>query len=147
MVTGRKEIIFFVLLIFIMYFTGMIPLLLNSINGKLNPYYVLIVTCVLSSLYLMLIYSGNNMSSQRDDFLFELTPAKICDGGAYMATSGWRRDFCNNFMNTEEGQKQYSMYNSSGGFVGRPLNNKKFNGNRGAGWGEGNCKPDKLLPL
>ena len=72
MVTGRKEIIFFVLLIFIMYFTGMIPLLLNSINGKLNPYYVLIVTCVLSSLYLMLIYSGNNMSSQRDDFLFEL---------------------------------------------------------------------------
>lgn len=147
MVTGRKEIIFFVLLIFIMYFSGMIPLLLHSINDKLNPYYVLIVTCVLFSLYLMLIYSGNNFSSQKDDFLFELTPAKICDGGAYMATSGWRRDFCNKYMNTKEGQKDYSMFNSSGGFVGRPLNNKKFNGYNGPGYKEGDCKTEKLLPL
>ena len=50
-------------------------------------------------------------------------------------------------MNTKEGQKDYSMFNSSGGFAGRPLNNKKFNGYNGPGYKEGDCKTEKLLPL
>jgi hypothetical protein len=137
MVTGRKEILYFILIIFTTYLAGSIPLLLSY---KLEPYYTLIITSVLMSLYLMLIYSGNRCAGcdDQENFLFELTPAKICDGGAYMNSTGWKKEFCDKFMSTEEGQKEYVMYNSCPG-----------NGINGPGYTWEKCtgKYKKLKPL
>ena len=148
MVTGRKEILYFILIIFTTYLAGAISLLLSY---KLQPYYTLIITSVLASLYLMLIYSGHRCSdcNNNENFLFELTPAKICDGGSYMNSSGWRKKFCDEFMSTDKGAAEYTMYNSCPGCTGRPINNTEFNGNIGPGWKNEKCtdKYTKLKPL
>lgn len=129
MIRGTKEYLFFLLVMIVSYIAGILPYLASP---QIPVWVTLIFTTILGALYLGIIYNArcyksscNSVNSDKEDFLFELTPAKICDGGSYMSSTGWRKKFCDEFMSTEKGQKEYTMYNCGAGTKGRPLNNLK----------------------
>ena len=63
------------------------------------------------------MYLLNKMNDTQDNFHFELTPQKKCDGGKYMYTSDpEKQKLCASFTPDE-----LSMYECSPGFHGRPV--------------------------
>lgn len=77
---------------------------------------------------LLALYYGAKICSSSEKFNFEVTPAKLCDGGPYMYSSAPEevKNHCNKLLSSQEGVDQYNMYNCNGAYVGRPLNFPKF---------------------
>lgn len=70
---------------------------------------LLIVTVVLSF--------PNLLNLSKDDFLFELTPEKHCEGGPYMwSSSPEKQKFCSQFSKDD-----MARYECPNGFVGAPI--------------------------
>tara|TARA_B110000008_G_C16868759_1_gene523915 strand:+ start:288 stop:674 length:387 start_codon:yes stop_codon:yes gene_type:complete len=74
-----------------------------------------ILTMMLSALYIL-------GKVNQDNFRFEVTNAKRCEGGPYMTQSGPDHDMCKKLLSTPKGQNKYDMFNCSGEYNGRPLN-------------------------
>jgi hypothetical protein len=68
------------------------------------------------------LFLGYKYFINRDNFNFSVTPAKRCDGGSYMTQSGPSHKMCNELLSSESGRDEYSMFNCSGKYNGRPLN-------------------------
>jgi hypothetical protein len=73
------------------------------------------------SAWIILEVNKNNVWS-KDNFLFEVTPEKRCDGGSYMYSSDPElQKLCGQFSN-----KDLSNYECSHGYTGRPINRKNY---------------------
>lgn len=114
-----KEIIFFILIFIILLLSDIIS---NKITAKLPKSEIIIhfVVALLFTLILGILYIFGKVN--QDNFRFEVTPAKRCEGGAYMTQSGPDHEMCKNLLNTPKGQNKYDMFNCSGEYNGRPLN-------------------------
>ena len=110
---SKKEIIFYILVFLLfyvfakssLYFAGWV-----KINNDLS---ILIMSVVFTGIIFLLHHFDN-----KDNFHFELTPEKHCEGGAYMLSSASpeKKKFCAQFTNEEK--KYFSCPN---GFDGRPV--------------------------
>lgn len=76
--------------------------------------FVLLITSIL---FAVIIYFLKNNNYIKDDFHFQVTPQKLCDGGSYMYTSDpERKKLCDSFSNED-----LSKYSCCPGFHGRPV--------------------------
>ena len=121
-----KEIIF-LLLIFLMFLTFAKFTTLNYIS---NPNISILVNGIIFTLLIFLF--SKILKDSKDSFNFEVTPAKLCDGGPYMYSSNpERQKLCAN-TNTE-------LVSCGVGFRGRPNNfayNTSFSDNK---WENNTC--------
>jgi hypothetical protein len=113
-----KDIIFFSLVFVIMLITVLVS------RNKDSQYNLLIniVIVLLSTLFLFGIYWKGNLCDQSEPFTFEVTPAKLCEGGPYMHQSGPNKEMCEKLMSTPTGRVEYDEYNCvNPAFNGRPV--------------------------
>jgi hypothetical protein len=115
---NSKELIFFSLVFIIMLLS---VLLSKSLDVK---YYIpaTIVMVMGFTLVLMGVYWKGNLCEEPENFTFEVTPAKLCQGGEYMHQSNPRREKCENLLSTPEGRKEYAEYDClNPALIGRPV--------------------------
>lgn len=119
-----KEMIFFVLILMAIVTSDMITSKVDEMLPKkhgMDKFLMLILVGVVLTVILALIYYFGKVSY--DNFLFAVTPAKRCDGGAYMTQSGPLHEMCKELLDTKSGRAKSNMFNCSGGeYDGRPLN-------------------------
>jgi hypothetical protein len=71
--------------------------------------------------WIIFLINKNNVWS-KDNFLFEVTPEKLCDGGPYMYSSDpYRKELCSKFSN-----KDLNRFECSNGFIGRPVDRTDY---------------------
>jgi hypothetical protein len=120
--TSTKEIIFFLLIFVMIILSGSLTEIIHG--NKPNNLLTLTGISVVSTLILYIIFK---ISPKKEDFHFEVTPEKTCDGGAYLHQSN---KMCQKLWNTPEGRRDLANYNcingycngSQGLYNGRPLN-------------------------
>jgi len=116
-----KEILFFSLILVMLLLKRLVTSDLSKLLGGHETIISIVVSLVVVLILLMAYLQGKVCSAQ-DTFHYETTPAKLCDGGLYMAQSGPRHEFCSKLLSTPEGQKEYNMYDCPGGASnGRPV--------------------------
>lgn len=127
MFLSNKEILFFVLTFIVLFFFSKASLSMGPVL-KLGNVITLLAMSFLVSLLLLLVYKyGNIAHCQADNFRFEVTPAKLCEGWPYMQSSASPelQKYCAGLMSTPEGQSQIARVSCNGsgcsGFVGRPV--------------------------
>lgn len=109
-----KKIIFYILVFLLFYIfvkgSGYISMFIPIPND--------IIILLLGIVFTSLIYLLNKMNDTKDNFHFELTPQKKCDGGNYMYTSDpEKQKLCSSFT-----PEELSMYQCpNGAFHGRPV--------------------------
>lgn len=122
MISSNQSKIFFMLIFTVMFGNLQVYLEYKEYFEK-NKYmfFVLPLICTLALYY---IYD-NICKKSIDNFTFEVTPAKRCEGWPYMTQSGPYKEYCDKLMSSEEGRKEFvSMNCCSGMFNGRPKNLK-----------------------
>jgi len=121
--TQSREVVFFVIVCFMIFLslTCLNVVFAKVMNAK-TKYVVYITVSVFATAALLGIYKGTGVNSQRDDFHFDVTMAKKCEGYPYMTQNGKQHEECKKFMETEQGRREYMRYNCRGGqYNGRPL--------------------------
>ena len=138
---NSKEIIFFVLVFLAIVLSDMISSRLMEKMPKTKIFAPMIVALFVT-LVLVTLYILGKVS--QDNFHFEVTPYKKCDGGAYMTQSGPNQEFCKKLLSTQEGQDKYNMFNcGTGDYHGRPLNFGPFTPLSNDQWENTSCdKPN-----
>lgn len=117
---NSREIIFFVLVFVAIVLSDMISTRVMEKMPKTKVFVPLLVALILTMVLVGLYILGK---VAQDNFRFEVTDVKKCDGGAYMTQSGPNHEMCKTLLSTQEGQDKYNMFNCGGGeFHGRPLN-------------------------
>ena len=107
-----KKIIFY-FLVFLLFYVFVKASNVSNFIPIPNDIIILLFGIVFTSL----VYLLNKMNDTQDNFHFELTPQKKCDGGKYMYTSDpEKQKLCASFTPDE-----LSMYECSPGFHGRPV--------------------------
>lgn len=119
-----KEMIFFILILVAIVTSDMITSKVDEMLPKkhrMDKFLMLTLVGIVLTVILALIYYFGKV--WRDNFYFSVTPAKRCDGGAYMTQSGPSHEMCKELLDTKSGRAKYNMFNCSGGeYDGRPLN-------------------------
>lgn len=109
-----KNILFYVVifLLFCVFGTGSV-----FVAEKLNWSKDLVIV-VFGLLFTALVYGMNSVRTTKDNFYFELTPEKHCEGGAYMHSSApeAQKAFCSQFT-----PQQDREFTCPRGFHGRPV--------------------------
>ena len=105
-------IILFVLFMFIL---PILPDVLIDKNGE-KPYYLMRLI-KFSIVALTIVYFSKFLDLSQDNFFFELTPEKYCEGGPYMWSSNpEKQKFCSKFSKAD-----MAKYECPSGFVGAPI--------------------------
>lgn len=111
-----KKITFY-LLIFLLFCVLTNSSIYISSNLNLNKDIIILLFAIL---FTGLIYALNiiNSKDNKDNFHFELTPEKHCEGGAYMHSSASpeQKKFCSRFT-----EAQKNEFSCNPGFHGRPV--------------------------
>ena len=89
----------------------------------------LTIALVISLLFALLVTVAQNSVSKLqtcnsgENFHFEVTKPKLCQGGAYMYSSGdpELKQYCDNLLSTKDGLADYSSVNCGLGYEGRPV--------------------------
>jgi hypothetical protein len=142
MFLSPKEILFFVLAFVVLFCTGKGVQISYT---KLSPL-ALLVLSLSGAVLLLLVYKfGNIARCQADNFYFQVTPAKMCQGFPYMQTSDPELyNFCSKMLSTPNGVNAYDMVNcSTPGFVGRPVH-FQYTPESDANWSNQRCNPPHL---
>ena len=122
MTLSKKENLFFALVFCMVLVSGMITDLIHKHFSLLPFFAILIMVTIICLIILILVYNGAKVCHY-DNFHFEVTPAKRCDGGPYLTQSGPDHKMCEELLSTEKGRQEYNTYNCPGGLCyGRPLN-------------------------
>ena len=112
-----QEIVFFIII-----FMFLACSLYSTGYYKYTALSILLLSLFLTAILLIGYKLGNIKDScQTDQFHFQVTPAKRCDGGAYMTQSGPDHEFCQQLLSTQAGINEYNDFNCGPGFPGRPL--------------------------
>jgi hypothetical protein len=89
------------------------------------------------------IYYLAGISKLKDNFAFEVTPAKMCRGGAYMFQGDSKKaKFCQDFVETPEGKKDMCRYQCSGPpglYNGYPGKKFEYTSQSDAHWNNEQC--------
>ena len=124
---SSKEIIFFIL-VFVMMLVSAYTTFVAGPKLKLGPTPALLIFTLLTVIFLYFIYKLTNVCSNQDGFHFEVTPAKLCDGGMYMTQTGPNHGMCKKMWMTNAGRQELGHYNCLNGgcdnqglYNGRPL--------------------------
>lgn len=122
MFLSEKEYIFFAIVFISVFLIARGGLIVGN-RSKLSTTFSLLITSVLTTLLLLLVYKYAKISEQKDSFHFEVSGPKLCQGGPYMWSSASKeeQDYCNKLMSTPEGQHEYAQMNCQSGFIGRPV--------------------------
>jgi len=109
----NNKIFYYVIIFFLFYiFTKSGHILSSMIKINQN---VLILSSAL--LFTLIIYLLKFMLDIKDNFHFEVTPEKLCDGGPYMYSSNPEiKKLCDSFSNED-----LAKYSCCPGFHGRPV--------------------------
>lgn len=121
-----KEIIFFFAIYCLLIFSMSLPLKMTNSKFNIDTYLMVSGTSLILILLLLGMYKAIGVTGckQVDNFHFEVTPAKKCEGYPYMQSSDPELlNFCTNLLSTPEGVDKYDAVNCCGGcgYVGRPL--------------------------
>lgn len=123
MFLSGKEMIFFVLTFAVIFFFSNGALYMGP-RMKTVKTLSLFIMSLFGALSLMLVYKFAKIPTcQADNFRFEVTGPKLCEGGPYMWSSAPQeiQDYCNNLVSTPEGRSAYDQVNCGVGFHGRPV--------------------------
>lgn len=118
-----KEYVFFGLIFAVLFFFSKAALYMGP-KMRLGNTFSLFVMSFLGSLLLLLIFKAGNITNSSENFHFQVTPEKLCQGGPYMISSAPKevQDYCYKLWSTPEGRCDYAKFNCTGpGYVGRPL--------------------------
>lgn len=119
-----NEIIFFSLILVVMFSTAKGAVVLGP-KMNLSSTITLLFSSVIGTAFLFLIYklSKLNKCDCGENFHFQVSPAKLCQGYPYMQSSASPeiQEFCHKLMSTKEGQHEYAQMNCNNGFHGRPV--------------------------
>ena len=83
----------------------------------------MLIGTLIATILLLIVYSVGNVPECGEQFLFEVSKPKQCQGGPYMRQGNPELDaYCNQLLSTPEGRREYSQMNcTQPGFVGRPV--------------------------
>lgn len=114
---SAKEIIFFVLVL-VLFFVFAKLSNMNTLKYKIKPNISIAMNGIIFTLLLILVFVLTKVGKDcKDTFDFEVTPAKLCDGGPYMYSSNpERQELCSHITNS-----QLAQVSCGPGFVGRPV--------------------------
>lgn len=125
-----KEYVFFALIFIVLFFFGRASIYIHPKLKDTNINVTFIVIAMFVSLLLILIFKAGKIvndcpkTGESESFRFEVTPAKLCQGGPYMISSAPKelQDYCQKLWSTPEGQCEYAKVNCiKPEFSGRPL--------------------------
>lgn len=126
MFLSTKEIIFFVLIFVITFLASNTSSIVNKQYqpSKITHTVYLLGLSLAVAVILMLVYKFAKIPncSQKDNFHFQVTPPKMCEGGPYMYSSAPQelQDYCNDLLATPEGRRELASVSCPNGYVGSP---------------------------
>lgn len=126
MFLSTKEIIFFILIFVVTFLASNTSVMvINKYQtSKMTHTLYLLGLSLTIVVVLMLVYKFAKIPNcnQKDGFQFQVTPAKMCEGGPYMYSSAPQelQDYCNNLLSTPEGRYQLASVSCPNGYVGSP---------------------------
>ena len=110
---SKKQIIFY-FLVFLIFFVISKASLYFSTSLKINQDITLLIGALLITGIIFLL---EKFDYTKDNFFFQLTPEKECDGGPYMYSSNAdKQKLCSKFS-----KQDLAQYSCSPGFYGRPV--------------------------
>ena len=116
MTFDKNKVIFYgiILCIFYAFSEGSIY---TSSSLNINKYFTLLVFSITFTAIMYLLINSNLNTTQKDEFHFQVTPEKLCDGGSYMYTSDpVKQKLCASFPPGD-----LAKYQCCPGFHGRPV--------------------------
>jgi hypothetical protein len=123
---NTKEFLFFTLILFLFLLFDknreVVPHLISKVIDS-NQLVALLINALAFTLILFVIYqvSGVGNVSSKDNFTFELTPEKRCEGGPYMYSDDPEKlAFCSQFS-----PEDMSRFSCGVGFHGAPVTFKR----------------------
>lgn len=109
---SQKEIIFYVIIFLLFY-------VLSKSSGYVGTYFKLnndVSLLLFSLVFTGVVFLLKNLGN-KDNFYFELTPEKHCEGGSYLYSSDpVKKKFCSQFS-----QSDIANYSCCNGFHGAPV--------------------------
>lgn len=108
------------------YFFSLISNLIIN-KTKYNIIVIFAITSIITTLILLIVYKTTKIcqtNDYKDNFLFEVTGPKMCEGGPYMISSASQeiKDYCNKLWSTPEGRQEIAQVScQKPGFIGRPV--------------------------
>ena len=103
---------------------------------------ILVGSALVFTIVLAIIYSTSKVN--QDNFHFEVTPEKRCDGGEYLHQSGPTAEYCKKLLSSPEGIREFSEYSClNPAFVGRPVH-FEYTPESDAEWQDPRCNPPIL---
>lgn len=113
-----RQAIFFSLM-FLLFFLSIKLKHFWADKMNLNPDLLLMVSAAMYILVMIAIYYLANMSCEEG--FWDITPAKLCMGGAYMHQGNSpEAKMCQEMASTPEGRCQIASTNCGTGFIGQP---------------------------
>jgi len=110
---SKKQIIFYILVFFIFFIIAKASLYLSPILKINQDISLLIGALILTGIIFLL----DKFDYTKDDFFFQVTPQKQCDGGPYMYSSNpEKQKLCSKFS-----KQELAQYSCPSGFDGRPV--------------------------
>ena len=110
---SKKQIIFY-FLVFLIFFIIAKASLYFSKSLNINQDLTILIGALL---FTSIIFLLNKIDYTKDDFFFQLTPEKECDGGPYMYSSNpENQKLCSKFS-----KQDLAQYSCCPGFHGRPV--------------------------
>jgi hypothetical protein len=110
---SKKQIIFYILVFFIFFIIAKASLYLSPILKINQDISLLIGALILTGIIFLL----DKFDYTKDDFFFQVTPEKQCDGGPYMYSSNpEKQKLCSKFS-----KQDLAQYSCPSGFYGRPV--------------------------
>ena len=95
--TQSREAVYFVVVCLMIFLSlTCLNVVFKKIMDARTKYVVYIAVSVFATVALFGIYRGTGVNSQRDDFHFDLTMAKKCEGYPYMTQNGKQHEECKN---------------------------------------------------
>lgn len=144
MTSNVKQIIFFLIVYCLLVYSMSLPF--RMINFKLTKEIYLmfagISIILLSAVFISYKGLGIATCKQVDNFHFEVTPAKKCEGYPYMQSSDPKLlQFCTDLLSTPKGVDEYDSVNCCGGcgYVGRPLATFEYTPESNSKWENERC--------
>ena len=110
---SKKQIIFYILVFFIFFIIAKGSLYFSTILKINQDLSLLIGSLILTGVIFLL----DKFEYTKDDFFFQVTPEKQCDGGPYMYSSNpEKQKLCSKFS-----KQDLAQYSCPSGFYGRPV--------------------------
>jgi hypothetical protein len=117
MTFDKNRIIFYAIIISLFYIFSEGGMYISSVYPRINSSLVIMLFSGLFAFVMYFTINSNLNKNQRDNFHFQVTPEKLCDGGAYMYSSNpARQELCKSFSAGD-----LAKYECCPGFHGRPV--------------------------